>query len=208
MNTNNSIPGYQELKAARADQRGLIWAVGLFSVFVNLLQNAVEAVGPDGRVWARAHMRESGDAVVIEIVDDGKGIPAELKDNIWKPLFTTKAKGTGLGLPMVANVVRRHEGMVLLDSAPGRGSAITFSGGNVGSSASTASRNDAFVNTSVRSGGASGAMRSSESRNIGASLINGSSCLGRSGVDSGQKREPTPPARTTFQRIMKECSLR
>ena len=38
MNTNNSIPGYEELKAARADQRGLIWAVGLFSVFVNLLQ--------------------------------------------------------------------------------------------------------------------------------------------------------------------------
>ncbi len=95
-------------------------------VLVNLLQNAVEAIGPDGRVSARARAKDvNGEAgVVIEVVDNGKGIAPELKDNIWKPLFTTKAKGTGLGLPIVANVVQRHEGMVFVDSAPGRGTTF------------------------------------------------------------------------------------
>ncbi len=93
-------------------------------VLVNLLQNAVEAIGPDGKVIARARAIDDGGAVVIEIVDNGKGIAPELKDNIWKPLFTTKAKGTGLGLPIVANVVQRHEGMVFVDSAPGRGTTF------------------------------------------------------------------------------------
>lgn len=95
-------------------------------VLVNLLQNAVEAIGPDGRVFARARVKEVNGAagVVVEIVDNGKGIAPELKDNIWKPLFTTKAKGTGLGLPIVANVVQRHDGMVFVDSAPGRGTTF------------------------------------------------------------------------------------
>ena len=84
----------------------------------------------------------------------------------------------------------------------GRGSAITFSGGNPGSSASTASRSEAFVSTSVCDSGANDRIRSSVSHSMGESLISGSSCFGRSGVDSGQKRDPTPPARTTFQRFM------
>ncbi len=93
-------------------------------VVVNLVQNAVEAIGPEGKVWIRAHKHDKEDAIVLEIVDNGKGIAPELRENIWKPLFTTKAKGTGLGLPIVANVVQRHEGTVFMESAPGRGATF------------------------------------------------------------------------------------
>ena len=71
------------------------------------------------------------------------------------------------------------------------------------------STSDAFVRTSVRSGGTSGARRASVSASSGSSLTSGSSCFGRSGVLSGQKREPTPPARTTAQRrhaLRRPCS--
>jgi signal transduction histidine kinase len=92
----------------------------LNQVWTNLLDNAIDAVAPGGRVQVRA-LRE-GDLLRVDIRDDGPGIPAEIKSRIWEPFFTTKAvgEGTGLGLEVVKRiVVRRHGGTISVDSVPG-----------------------------------------------------------------------------------------
>jgi hypothetical protein len=81
----------------------------------------------------------------------------------------------------------------------GRGSAMRFEVGMSCARLAIGSTSDALVRTSVCSGGQSGAMRSSESRSNGRSLASGSSCFGRLAVLTGQKRDPTPPARITHQ---------
>lgn len=91
-------------------------------VLVNLVQNGLEAITKTGLVRVLAYDDpDRPDAIVIEIIDDGRGIAADVLELIWKPLFTTKARGTGLGLPIVANIVQRHDGQVALDTSPGKG---------------------------------------------------------------------------------------
>lgn len=93
-------------------------------VVVNLIQNAVEAVDPaKGRVTVRAGMRPDG-AIGLEISDDGKGIPKDIRARIFEPLFTTKSKGTGLGLSIVDAIVRRHGGRIELESELGQGTTF------------------------------------------------------------------------------------
>lgn len=93
-------------------------------ILVNLVQNGLEALGTEGEVRVGAHYIAEDDTLVISISDNGIGIPEDLRENIWKPLFTTKAKGTGLGLPIVANIVQRHGGLVNTESAPGQGTTF------------------------------------------------------------------------------------
>lgn len=96
-------------------------------VLVNLVQNAVEAVSKEGVVGVAARLDEDDGSTIIEVIDDGKGIPLEIRESIWKPLFTTKKRGTGLGLPIVANIVQRHDGLVSLESTPGKGTTFRLS---------------------------------------------------------------------------------
>jgi PAS domain S-box-containing protein len=67
-----------------------------------------------------------GSAVCITIRDTGAGIPAEVLPRIWEPFFTTKAKGTGLGLATVYAVVKKHGGMIDVHSMPGKGTTFTL----------------------------------------------------------------------------------
>lgn len=98
----------------------------LRQVLVNLAQNAVEAVDEhSGRVVVRASAPAVGAAgVVIEVVDNGKGIPPDVLTRIFEPLFTTKLRGTGLGLALVAGIVRRHGGTIDVTSEPGVGTTF------------------------------------------------------------------------------------
>ncbi len=95
----------------------------LNQVWMALLENALEAIesrgGQDGRITIGAQL--SGQLLLIEVWDNGPGIPAELKDRIFEPFFTTKApgRGLGLGLDMVQRIVRKHRGFVRVQSAPG-----------------------------------------------------------------------------------------
>ncbi len=97
-------------------------AVGaeLNQVWMNLIENALDAIPLGGQVEIAA-AREL-DRVVVRITDDGPGIPDEIKGRIFDPFFTTKGvgKGTGLGLDIVRRILRRHEGEIEVDSAPGR----------------------------------------------------------------------------------------
>jgi signal transduction histidine kinase len=96
----------------------------LTQVFTNLLLNAYEAMNGEGHITVRAiatRMEESGigrDGVVIEVADDGPGIPADVKDKVFDLFFTTKAKGSGLGLAVVRRIVDAHDGRLDLRTSP------------------------------------------------------------------------------------------
>ena len=96
-----------------------VWANAgeLNQVWTNLIDNAADAVQGQIRVSAR----RDGDRVVVEIVDDGPGIPREIQNRIFEPFFTTKeiGEGTGLGLDIVRRIIAAHAGEVAFDSRPG-----------------------------------------------------------------------------------------
>jgi signal transduction histidine kinase len=92
----------------------------LNQVWANLLDNALDAVADGGRVELAANREQ--EAVVVRVIDDGPGVPAEVRDRIFDPFFTTKpiGQGTGLGLDIVRRLIQRHNGRIELDSSPGR----------------------------------------------------------------------------------------
>ncbi|HEX3854628.1 MAG TPA: ATP-binding protein, partial [Polyangiaceae bacterium] len=94
-------------------------------VFVNLLQNAAEAVDPEtGRVEVRAS--EDGGELTLIVADNGKGMSEEVRARIFEPLYTTKLRGTGLGLAIVDGIIKRHGGRISVASAPNRGTTFTI----------------------------------------------------------------------------------
>ena len=104
-----------------AESLPLIKAYGseLNQVWTNLIVNAVDAMSKGGTLKVRTK-REPTD-IMIEIRDNGAGIPASARSRIFEPFFTTKAvgEGTGLGLDTVARIVRKHRGNVRFESKPG-----------------------------------------------------------------------------------------
>lgn len=93
-------------------------------IWMNLIDNAMDAAPPDGTIAVTA-VREGSD-VVVTVSDDGPGIPEEIQERVFEPFFTTKpvGKGTGLGLDIVRRVVDVCKGDVRVESAPGRTSFI------------------------------------------------------------------------------------
>ncbi len=93
----------------------VVRAVGgqLEQVLINLITNAVHAVELGGRIVVRAQV-DSPSTVALEVADSGPGIPDEDREKIFEPFFTTKSdgKGTGLGLPIVKNIVDQHRGEI------------------------------------------------------------------------------------------------
>jgi signal transduction histidine kinase len=104
-----------------AESLPLIKAYGseLNQVWTNLIVNAVDAMSQGGTLRVRTK-REPTD-ILVEIRDNGAGIPASARSRIFEPFFTTKAvgEGTGLGLDTVARIVRKHRGNVRFESKPG-----------------------------------------------------------------------------------------
>jgi PAS domain S-box-containing protein len=93
-------------------------------MIVNLVLNAIDACERNGNVWLRTKSLAQG--VALEISDDGHGIPREIQKQVFDPFFTTKKRGqgTGLGLWVVAQLVRAHAAEIELDSVPGKGTVI------------------------------------------------------------------------------------
>jgi signal transduction histidine kinase len=96
----------------------------LRQVFANVMKNALEATErrPDPRVEVSLTGRDG--AAVIEVVDNGEGIPAADRDKVFLPFFTTKPTGTGLGMAIVKKIMDLHGGEVEIDSMPGRGTTV------------------------------------------------------------------------------------
>jgi signal transduction histidine kinase len=114
----------QGIKLRREYDSGLpeIEAYGseLNQVWTNIIANACEAMGESGELYLRT--RQENGWVVVEIQDNGPGIPAEIQNNIFNPFFTTKpvGQGTGLGLSISYNIVQKHGGEIRLLSEPGQ----------------------------------------------------------------------------------------
>jgi len=97
----------------------------LREVITNLIFNAVDAMPKGGKITLRT--RADKRHVQLEVADSGTGMTAEVKQRCLEPFFTTKGDGgTGLGLSMVFGVIKRHEGNLSIDSAPGKGTTIVI----------------------------------------------------------------------------------
>jgi signal transduction histidine kinase len=92
----------------------------LNQIWANLIDNALDAIADSGRVEVAAR-REDG-RVVVRVIDNGVGIPPQIRDRMFDPFFTTKpmGHGTGLGLDIVRRLVRHNGGEISVDSQPGR----------------------------------------------------------------------------------------
>ena len=121
-----ALPG--DLPTLGADQHQLT------QVFCNLLINAYEALEGRGRIEISGRLASTATdgallpdghaavpTVVVEVADDGPGMPADVAEKIFNPFFTTKAQGSGLGLAIVRKIVDAHEGRIDMTTADGRG---------------------------------------------------------------------------------------
>jgi len=93
----------------------------LNQVWTNLIDNALDAMEPNGKGTLTIKTEKVREFVQVSIADDGRGIPDEIKSRIFDPFFTTKemGKGTGMGLEVVQRIVHQHNGSIKVNSAPG-----------------------------------------------------------------------------------------
>ena len=109
------------LPPIRMDRNRFLQAV------LNVLVNALQAIDSDGGVVTVSTFREEttkGGQIVLEISDNGPGIPPDVLDHIFDPFFTTKEDGSGLGLSIAHTIVREHEGVLEVDSKLGQGTTF------------------------------------------------------------------------------------
>lgn len=100
--------------------------VHLEQIILNLVRNAVEAVeeSESPKLWVRAERH--GDEVIIKVIDNGKGIPEEVKKMVFNEFYTTKATGTGIGLYIVKELVNKYNGEIDFTSNAGAGTTFTI----------------------------------------------------------------------------------
>ncbi|OGP69714.1 MAG: hypothetical protein A2Z73_01265 [Deltaproteobacteria bacterium RBG_13_60_28] len=94
----------------------------LKQVLLNLIKNAMEATEINGQIFLATGWKDG--QAWFSVKDTGKGIPPEVLENIFHPFFTTKDKGTGLGLAVIHKIITDHQGTVLVESTPGQGSTF------------------------------------------------------------------------------------
>ncbi|MCX7982031.1 MAG: ATP-binding protein [Syntrophales bacterium] len=97
----------------------------LGQVFINIIKNAIQAL-PDGKGEIFLSTYREGNCIIATCADTGCGIPDELKEQVFKPFFTTKTvgEGTGLGLYICHELVRRHNGSITIKDRPGGGTIV------------------------------------------------------------------------------------
>jgi len=92
-------------------------------VLINIVNNAIQAA-PDKPVKINVSTQKNN--IVIEIIDQGPGIPEEYQKKIFEPFFTTKNRGTGLGLAIVKRIIEAHQGNISFKSIPGKGTTFVI----------------------------------------------------------------------------------
>ncbi len=95
----------------------------LKQVLVNLIKNALEATEDQGKILVSSGSRDA--QVWFAVRDTGKGMPEDVQEKIFHPFYTTKEKGTGLGLAVINKIVTDHHGTIMVDSIAGNGSTFT-----------------------------------------------------------------------------------
>ncbi len=97
----------------------------LKQVLLNLLINAVQAIGARGEIRIRT-WRDTSTHLALTIEDNGCGIDSDVQKKIFDPFFTTKASGTGLGLALSQRIINAHQGDIRVASQPGCGATFTL----------------------------------------------------------------------------------
>jgi signal transduction histidine kinase len=100
-------------------------AGGIQQVMVALIVNAIEATSRGGKITIKTDCQTEKDRVRIMVTDNGKGIPDDVLPSIFEPLFSTKAKSTGLGLSLVYGIVEQHSGVIDVKSKVNEGTTFT-----------------------------------------------------------------------------------
>jgi signal transduction histidine kinase len=90
--------------------------------FVNLISNAVDAMPEGGTLTIES--KRKGNNVIFKFSDTGNGISPDVMEKLWTPLFTTKAKGMGFGLPICKRIIEAHGGSIYVESTLGKGSTF------------------------------------------------------------------------------------
>ena len=95
----------------------------LKQVFINIFKNAIEAVANKGKIHIKVSQMNS-DYVRIRFIDNGPGIPADLTSRLGEPFYTTKEKGTGLGLMVSYKIIENHQGRINIESEMNKGTTV------------------------------------------------------------------------------------
>jgi two-component system, NtrC family, sensor histidine kinase HydH len=98
----------------------------LRQALINLLQNAFDALDEKGGGEVIVRARVKGDLLGIEVIDTGSGIAAANHERMFRPYFTTKKQGTGMGLAMVRRIVEEHGGQITFESEEGKGTRFVI----------------------------------------------------------------------------------
>ncbi|RFU63481.1 PAS domain S-box protein [Peribacillus glennii] len=107
------------------EEEFLIYCEGnqLKQVFINIIKNALEVMPDGGRIYIKAK-RENQDYIRISIEDEGPGLPEEKLKKLGEPFYTTKERGTGLGLMVSYKIIEEHNGLVEVESEEGKGTTF------------------------------------------------------------------------------------
>jgi len=113
---------YEKLPILKIDPKQIT------QIFINLLNNAIQAVEPDGGIMIRSYFKKGKktDSVAVDISDNGSGIPDDKLKYIFDPFFTTKPKGTGLGLSIVQNILKMHNADIFIESKINEGTKVSL----------------------------------------------------------------------------------
>lgn len=95
-------------------------------VFINILKNAIEALGENGKLWISADIEDER-MIVIRFRDNGIGMPPNVIEQIFEPFFTTKTAGTGLGMMISEKIIKEHGGSIHINSKVGIGTEVSIS---------------------------------------------------------------------------------
>ncbi|MCK4390584.1 MAG: two-component sensor histidine kinase [Desulfobacterales bacterium] len=96
----------------------------LYQAFLNILMNAMQAMPEGGAIYIELFAH--GNTLTIVFADEGCGIPDETPSKIWEPFFTTRDKGSGLGLPIVKKIIEGHAGTIDIENGPEKGAQVTI----------------------------------------------------------------------------------
>ncbi|KEO82122.1 ATP-binding protein [Tumebacillus flagellatus] len=114
------VEHYEDVGAIQAD------ADQLHQVILNLFRNAIDATPAGGMVKLTVRRAEEPDGVIIEVRDTGQGIPEDRLQDIFEPFYTTKSKGTGLGLHNSKSIIEAHGGDMEIQSEIGQGTLVSI----------------------------------------------------------------------------------
>ncbi|MCK4469444.1 MAG: GHKL domain-containing protein, partial [Desulfobacterales bacterium] len=90
--------------------------------FLNILINSMQAMPGGGEIHIQLASKD--DLLTITFEDEGEGMPKDVMEKIWEPFFTTKEKGTGLGLGIVKNIIETHNGTIHINNRSAKGARV------------------------------------------------------------------------------------